>query len=216
MWIEAAEGSARPRPVAAGWPGLQVASSNRGAAGTAAGDRSSELHALADALALSDARVFEVALDAINDWMTARLNIVQHDKAKAARPADVWQEINSAARTTDIYNLDRKPLIFRAFARLAEPHAADGPRPSPPLPRYFSSGCCRGLRSGQADLNLESCRSDRHRLNIQCRPNPADYLDRLRFPIPTGAAHSATPMRRLPTDAIARFRCGLIAATSIS
>jgi DNA polymerase-3 subunit delta' len=79
-----------------------------------------ELHALADALALSDPRVFEVALDAINDWMTARLNIVQHDKVKAARIADVWQEINRAARTTDIYNLDRKPLIFRAFARLAE------------------------------------------------------------------------------------------------
>jgi len=79
-----------------------------------------ELHALADALALSDPRVFEVALDAINDWMTARLNIVQHDKAKAAQLADVWQDINSVARTTDIYNLDRKPLIFRAFARLAE------------------------------------------------------------------------------------------------
>jgi DNA polymerase-3 subunit delta' len=79
-----------------------------------------ELHALADAMALSDPRVFEVALDTINDWMTARLNIVQHDKAKAARLADVWQEINNAARTTDIYNLDRKPLIFRAFARLAE------------------------------------------------------------------------------------------------
>ena len=79
-----------------------------------------ELHALADALAISDPRVLEVALDAINDWMTARLNTVQHDKAKAAHLAEVWQDINSAARTTDIYNLDRKPLIFRAFARLAE------------------------------------------------------------------------------------------------
>lgn len=79
-----------------------------------------ELHALADALAVSDPRIFEVALDTINDWMSARLNTVQHDKAQAARLAEVWQEINAAARTTDIYNLDRKPLIFRAFGRLAE------------------------------------------------------------------------------------------------
>lgn len=79
-----------------------------------------ELHALADALALADPRIFALALDAINDWMTAQLAAISHDKARAARLADIWQEINSAARSTTIYNLDRKPLIFRAFARLAD------------------------------------------------------------------------------------------------
>ena len=40
--------------------------------------------------------------------------------SRAAHLADIWSEVNQAARSTDIYNLDRKPLIFRAFGRLAE------------------------------------------------------------------------------------------------
>ena len=63
-------------------------------------------------------------LDAINDWMSARLRMLGGDADRAAQLADIWSEVNQAARSTDIYNLDRKPLIFRAFGRLAE--AASG------------------------------------------------------------------------------------------
>jgi DNA polymerase-3 subunit delta' len=79
-----------------------------------------ELHALADSLSMADAGVFEIVMDSVNDWLSARLAAVAHDKAKAAQVAGIWDEVNAAARTTDTYNLDRKPLIFRAFGRLAD------------------------------------------------------------------------------------------------
>jgi DNA polymerase-3 subunit delta' len=79
-----------------------------------------ELHMLADAIAGSDPRQLEIVLDAINDWLSARLHALEGDAARAAHVADIWSELNAAARSTDIYNLDRKPLIFRAFGRLAE------------------------------------------------------------------------------------------------
>jgi DNA polymerase-3 subunit delta' len=79
-----------------------------------------ELHALADGIAGSDPRLLEIVLDAINDWLSERLHALQGDAARAAHVADIWSEVNAAARSTDIYNLDRKPFIFRAFGRLAE------------------------------------------------------------------------------------------------
>lgn len=79
-----------------------------------------QLHALADGLVTADARVFEIVLDAVNDWLSTRLATVVSDPARAARVADIWDELNAAARDTDIYNLDRKPLIFKAFGRLAD------------------------------------------------------------------------------------------------
>lgn len=83
-----------------------------------------ELHGLADAIAGSDPRQLEIVLDAINDWLSARLHALGGNAARAAHIAEIWSEVNEAARSTDIYNLDRKPLIFRAFGRLAE--AASG------------------------------------------------------------------------------------------
>jgi len=79
-----------------------------------------ELHALADGLAMADARVFEIVMDSVSDWLSARLADCTHDKDKAARVALVWSDLNIAAREVDTYNLDRKPLIFKTFGRLAD------------------------------------------------------------------------------------------------
>jgi DNA polymerase III subunit delta' len=79
-----------------------------------------DLHLLADSLAMADARVFDIVMDTVNGWLSARLAATAHDKARAAQLAQVWDEVNASARDTDIYNLDRKPLIFRTFGRLAD------------------------------------------------------------------------------------------------
>lgn len=79
-----------------------------------------DLHALADSLAIADSRVFEIVLDTVNDWLSARLSQSLSDARRAARLADIWSELNEAASVTDIYNLERKPLIFRTFGRLAD------------------------------------------------------------------------------------------------
>jgi DNA polymerase-3 subunit delta' len=79
-----------------------------------------DLHALADGLAVADTRTFDIVMDTVNGWLSARLAATAHNKAKAAHLAELWDEVNAAARDTNIYNLDRKPLIFRAFGRLAD------------------------------------------------------------------------------------------------
>ncbi|HWV41033.1 DNA polymerase III subunit delta' [Pseudorhodoplanes sp.] len=79
-----------------------------------------ELHALADSLAMADAHAFDMVMDSVNAWLSTRLAHDLQDKAKAAQLAEIWDQVNTAARDTDIYNLDRKPLIFRTFARLAD------------------------------------------------------------------------------------------------
>ncbi|MFZ5693417.1 MAG: DNA polymerase III subunit delta' [Pseudomonadota bacterium] len=79
-----------------------------------------ELHGLADSLAMVDSRVFEIVMDAVNDWLSTQLSRSVAETQRAARVAEIWSEFNEAARVTDIYNLERKPLIFRTFGRLAD------------------------------------------------------------------------------------------------
>ena len=73
-----------------------------------------------DGIAVADARVFDIVMDSVNDWLSARLSASVHDKDGAARVAVIWSDLNAAAREIDTYNLDRKPLIFRTFGRLAD------------------------------------------------------------------------------------------------
>jgi DNA polymerase III subunit delta' len=78
-----------------------------------------ELHALSDALS-SDAANFAIVLNVVNDWLSERLRALAAEPSRAVQVADLWGEVNAAARTADVYNLDRKPLIFKTFGRLAE------------------------------------------------------------------------------------------------
>ena len=42
------------------------------------------------------------------------------DSARLARVAEVWERINLSARDVDVFNLERKPLVFNVFGWLAE------------------------------------------------------------------------------------------------
>jgi DNA polymerase-3 subunit delta' len=83
-----------------------------------------ELHALGDALGGSDRVALAAFIDSIDRWVGERL---RSDDANAnanlprlARLAEVWEKINRAARDTESYNLERKPLVFSVFGMLAE------------------------------------------------------------------------------------------------
>jgi len=83
-----------------------------------------ELHALGDALGTSDRVALGAFIDSVDRWITDRLH---DDDANAnanlprlARLAEVWEKINRAARETESYNLERKPLVFSVFGLLAE------------------------------------------------------------------------------------------------
>jgi DNA polymerase-3 subunit delta' len=78
------------------------------------------LHALGDALAGTEPQKLEAFVDTVNQWLAARTANGTHDAARLVRFADAWDKINTAARDADIYNLERKPLVFAVFGWLAD------------------------------------------------------------------------------------------------
>jgi DNA polymerase-3 subunit delta' len=83
-----------------------------------------ELHALGEALPLSDRVALAAFIDSVDRWISQRLRADDaHANAnlpRLARLAEVWEKINRAARDTAEYNLERKPLVFSVFGLLAE------------------------------------------------------------------------------------------------
>src|SRR5215831_10236628 len=82
-----------------------------------------ELHALGDALGTSDRVALAAFVDSIERWIAERLRVEGRTNAnlpRLARLAEVWEKIVRAARDTEAYNLERKPLVFSVFGMLAE------------------------------------------------------------------------------------------------
>ena len=70
------------------------------------------LHALGEAIGGSDPKTLEAFMDLVNGWLSARLNEGVQGKAQTMRVAETWEKVNRAARDVEIYNLERKPLVF--------------------------------------------------------------------------------------------------------
>jgi len=78
------------------------------------------LHALGEAISGSDPRTLEAFMDLVNGWLSAQLAETSRGRAQMARVAETWEKVNRAAREAEIYNLERKPLVFSVFGALAE------------------------------------------------------------------------------------------------
>src|SRR6516162_3897587 len=78
------------------------------------------LHALGEALAGTDPQPLAAFLDTVNGWLAERLDSGHGDLARLARLAEASERINAAARDAEMYNLERKPLVFSIFGLLAE------------------------------------------------------------------------------------------------
>ena len=81
-----------------------------------------ELHALGDALGGSDRVALAAFIDGVDRWISEKLRVddANANLPRLARLAEVWEKIVSAARDTESYNLERKPLVFSVFGMLAE------------------------------------------------------------------------------------------------
>jgi DNA polymerase-3 subunit delta' len=83
-----------------------------------------ELHALGEALGGSDRVALGAFVDSVDRWIGERLRAddanANANLPRLARLAEVWEKINRAARETESYNLERKPLVFAVFGLLAE------------------------------------------------------------------------------------------------
>ena len=83
-----------------------------------------ELHALGDAMGISDRVALAAFIDGVERWVSERLRAddanANANLPRLARLAEVWEKIARAARDTADYNLERKPLVFSVFGMLAE------------------------------------------------------------------------------------------------
>jgi DNA polymerase-3 subunit delta' len=78
------------------------------------------LHALGEALAGTDPAPLMAFVDAVNAWLSSRLDAGHAEIGRLVRLAEASQRINAAARDAETYNLERKPLVFGVFSLLAE------------------------------------------------------------------------------------------------
>jgi DNA polymerase-3 subunit delta' len=81
------------------------------------------LHGLGDALAGNDPQPLASFVDAVNAWLSARLNAGAQGAeavARLARLAAAWEHVNRTAREVEVFNLERKPMVFSVFDALAE------------------------------------------------------------------------------------------------
>lgn len=80
------------------------------------------LHALGEAIGGTDRGTLQAFTDGVDRWIALQLR--KGDAAanlpRLARLAEVWEKIGRAARDTEAYNLERKPLVFSVFGLLAE------------------------------------------------------------------------------------------------
>lgn len=78
------------------------------------------LHALGDTLSGNEPQTLAAFIDLVNGWLSAQLKTTEHAPARMAKAARTFEQVNRAARDVEIYNLERKPLVFAIFGLLAE------------------------------------------------------------------------------------------------
>lgn len=77
------------------------------------------LHGLGEQMGGTDPQVLAAFLETLNQWISEQVRT--RDKAGPRyRLAEAFAAINAAAHDADTFNLERKPLVFNAFERLAE------------------------------------------------------------------------------------------------
>ncbi|NPU12790.1 DNA polymerase III subunit delta' [Bradyrhizobium sp. 83002] len=119
---KASEGSVARTLMLMGGDGLQLQTRTAALLASLPRIDPGELHALGDALGTSDRVALASFLDSIERWVADRLRAADPNAElpRLARLAEVWEKIVRAARDTESYNLERKPLVFSVFGMLAE------------------------------------------------------------------------------------------------
>ena len=77
---------------------------------------SASIAALGDKLRGDNLGVFA---EVVEDWV-AKAATTNGEPARLARFAEAWDKVRRATATAEIYNLDRKPLVFQVFTMLSE------------------------------------------------------------------------------------------------
>jgi DNA polymerase-3 subunit delta' len=78
------------------------------------------MHALGESLERADRLVLATFVDVVRDWLSARLAGELRQGGRLERLAQAWDDVNRTAREVELFNLERKPLVFKVFGWLAE------------------------------------------------------------------------------------------------
>ena len=76
------------------------------------------LHTLSDRLRRNEE--LTIFAETVGDWLAEAATQTAEPPARLARLAEAWEKVRRAAVEAEIYNLDRKPLVFQVFSELAE------------------------------------------------------------------------------------------------
>ncbi len=78
------------------------------------------LHALGERISGTEAAPLAAFVATVNGWLSMRLSVRAHERAHLDRIAGAWEKFSIASRDAEIFNLDRKPMVFSVFGWLAE------------------------------------------------------------------------------------------------
>jgi DNA polymerase-3 subunit delta' len=99
-----------------GEDGLEILQMTHGILAKLPDIESASIAALGDKLRGDNLGVFA---EAVEDWLAAAAT-ADGEPARLARFAEAWDKVRRATATAEIYNLDRKPLVFQVFTMLSE------------------------------------------------------------------------------------------------
>ena len=113
----ASGGSVRHALALLGGDGLEVRNLTSGLLSHLPAVDGERLHALCDRIQREQG--LQVFAETVEDWLAAAAGS-NAPPARLARLAETWEKVRRAAVEAEIYNLDRKPLVFQVFSMLAE------------------------------------------------------------------------------------------------
>lgn len=82
--------------------------------------RPDELHALGVRLQTDRSGGLDLFVEAVSDWIADQVLSGSGSSARLVRLSEVWEKVRRVAGEADVFNLDRKALVFRIFTLLAE------------------------------------------------------------------------------------------------
>jgi DNA polymerase-3 subunit delta' len=121
---EASGGSVRRAIVLARGEGMEVRAATLRALEQLPDVKPEELHALGARLQGDRADGLDLFIEAVSDFVAGRTVAGAEAGALAChrlyRLGEVWEKVRRSAAEADVFNLDRKALVFRVFADLAD------------------------------------------------------------------------------------------------
>ena len=77
-----------------------------------------DLHTLGDRIRRNEE--LTIFAETVGDWLAAAATDTAQPPARLARLATAWEKVRRATVEAEVFNLDRKPLVFQVFSTLAE------------------------------------------------------------------------------------------------